>query len=371
MWQNDGRGTFTDISAGSAAAVAMYSMGVASGDFDGNGAPDLLATNTASAEPPVFGVNPLLLGQGDGTFVRGEDAWQVGDFHSGWGALFADIDHNGHLDLFVNHQGTPNALWLNSGSAPATLVPVAGGAPGAASLWNYSTSASDLDRDGDLDLVALGLGSNILLYMNHAGDGVPSVRIRVEGAGRNTGAVGARVELVLGKRVQMREIQAGGVGYLGQCTLEAHFGLGGATAATGATVRFPDGAMRMVGPVPAGAYLVVHPGLLGDGDYDRALTDADRPICEACVAAGGTARAGGPCARFDFNGDLRLDADDLTRFDLALCRARSDLDASGQVDARDVTTLLDRWGTTNAQADLDGDGVVGGADLAVLLDCWG
>lgn len=369
LWRNDGNGVFTDLGPSSGAEVAMYSMGVASGDFDGNGAPDLLATNTASAEPPIHGINPLMLGQGDCSFVRGEVPWQVEDFHSGWGALFVDIDNNGFLDLFVNHQGSPNALWLNNGAPPAVPVPNAGGANGVPNLWNYSTSSADIDRDGDLDLVALGLGSNILLYMNHAGDGRPSVRMRLEGVGRNTAAIGARIELSVAKRVQVREIQAGGVGYLGQSSLEAHFGLGDAPTASSATVRFPDGAVRTLSPVPAGSYLVAHPALLGDGDFDGALTDADSPLCASCVAVGGPPRPGSPCARFDFNGDLLLDQADLTLFEASLAHARADLDQSGVVDSRDLTVLLSSWGE-GGSADLDRSGLVDSVDLALLLRSW-
>lgn len=370
FWRNDGGGNFANFSAASGANVALYSMGVASGDFDGNGKPDLLMTNIAAAERPVLGVNPLLLGQGDCTFVRAEATWQVDDFHTGWGALFLDIDHNGHLDLFVNHQGSANALWLNLGAPPAFLVPGAGGATGVTNLWNYSTSCADLDRDGDLDLVVLGLGSNILLYMNHAGDNLPSARLRLEGVGRNTSAIGARIELHAGKRTQLREIQAGGVGYMGQNSLEAHFGLAGAPSATSATIRFPDGATRVVSPVPAGAYLVVHPALLGDGNLDHAVTEADRPICETCVAAGGPPRAGSPCARFDFNGNLALDAGDLVLFDATLAHARADLDDNGVVESRDIAILLNQWGSAGS-ADLDRNGVVDSPDIALLLQSWG
>ena len=370
LWRNDGNGVFTDVSAASGANVALYSMGVACGDFDDNGAPDLLMTNLASAEPPVFGINPLLLGQGDGTFARGETIWQVEDYHTGWGALFLDLDHNGYLDLYVNHQGSANALWTNAGTPPATLVPGAAGAVGVTSLWNYSTSCADLDRDGDLDLVALGLGSNLLLYMNQAGNAQPSVRIRLEGIGRNTSAIGGRVEVRTGKRTQFREIHAGGVGYMGQNTLEAHFGLGGLSAASSATVRFPDGAVRQLSMVPAGAYLVVHPSLLGDGNYDHAITAADRPICQSCITAALPPRAGSPCARFDYDGNMQLDAADLALFDADLAHARADLDDDGVVGSRDIAILLNQWGA-GGPADLDLNGAVGPEDVALLLQSWG
>lgn len=205
--------------------------------------------------------------------------------------------------------------------------------------------------------------------MNHAGDGRPSVRMRLEGVGRNTGAIGARIELSVAKRVQIREIQAGGVGYLGQGSHEAHFGLGGASSASSAIVRFPDGAVRALSPVPAGSYLVVHPALLGDGDFDGTITDADAPICASCVDAGGPPRPGSPCARFDFNGDLLVDQADLALFEASLAHARADLDRSGVVDSRDLTVLLSAWGGGGV-ADLDRSGLVDPADLALLLQSW-
>ncbi|MEY2714265.1 MAG: UnbV, partial [Planctomycetota bacterium] len=191
-----------------------------------------------------------------------------------------------------------------------------------------------------------------------------------EGVGRNTSAIGARVEVRTGKRTQFREIHAGGVGYMGQNTLEAHFGLGGLPAASGATVRFPDGAVRELSAMSAGAYLVVHPALLGDGNYDQTITAADRPICQSCITAALPPRAGSPCARFDYDGNLQLDAADLAAFDADLAHARADLDDDGVVGSRDIAIMLNQWGTAGP-ADLDSSGSVGPADVALLLQSWG
>ncbi len=374
LWLNDGSGHFTDVSAGNAAAVACFSMGVACGDFDGNGTADFLVTNIPAPNAPVYGVNPLLLGNGASGFTRAETLWGVEDLNTGWGALFADLDHNGYLDLFVNHQGSPNALWLNDGTPPALLVLNAGGASGVPSQWNYSTAAADLDRDGDLDLVSLGLGSKLLLYLNHAGDAGQSVRVRLEGAAQNRDAIGARIELVVGTRTLLREVQAGGVGYLGQSSLEAHFGLGGASGgATMATVYFPDGAVRELDALNPGDYLVVHPSLLGDGNRDGHLDALDRASLDECILIGAAPRPGSPCARHDFNGDLLLDAHDAPLFEAALAHARADLDNDALVNARDLVLLLDAWGipkVTPHAADLDDDGVISCEDLARLLQEW-
>jgi hypothetical protein len=47
----------------------------------------------------------------------------------------------------------------------------------------------------------------------------------------------------------------------------------------------------------------------------------------------------------------------------------ADLNLDGSVNAADLATLLDAWGT--AAADLNGDGTTNAADLATLLDAWG
>jgi hypothetical protein len=371
LWRNDD-GRLVDASAGSGADVACFSMGVASGDFDGDGHLDFLVTNIPANNAPVFGVNPLLLGNGDATFTRGEALWQVEDMRTGWGALFVDLDDDGRLDLFVNHQGTANALWRNPGAPPAVEIANAGGAAGVPSKYNYSTVASDLDGDGDLDLVSLGLGANLLVYMNHAGDGVASVRLRLEGRAPNADAIGARVEARRDGRLFVREVQAGGVGYLGQSTLEVHLGLDAAEPREGRAgaafdeivVLFPDGAERRMSSIAAGAYGVVHPALLGDGNGNGA-PDADD--LDAAIAVVGT-RARGAGAWFDYDGDGFVTPDDLARMRGHAADLRADLDGDGIVGLGDLALLVASWGAPTA--DLDLDRTTGGGDLAQLLARW-
>lgn len=366
VWRNDGGGAFTEVSDGSNADVACFSMGIAVGDLDGNTLPDLLATNIPSVDPPVFGVNPLMLNQGGCTFLRAEAEWQVEDMATGWGALFVDLDDDGWLDIFVNHQGSQNKLWRNPGQPPAHLLPAAGGAGGVPSLWNYSTAFADIDADGDLDLLESGLGSNLLLYINHAGAPGASVSLRLEGTGLNRSAIGGSASGVVGARTLVREVHAGGHGYLGQNTLALHFGLGEASALETALVRFPDGATRALGAVGAGRWRVVHPAELGDLDLDGRLTDADRTGFRSCAGPTGDSR----CARLDLDGDLAVTAADAKAFEAIFLARRSDIDGSRRVDALDLAALLSAWGEAGGIADVDDDGIVGASDLTTLLDHW-
>jgi hypothetical protein len=48
-----------------------------------------------------------------------------------------------------------------------------------------------------------------------------------------------------------------------------------------------------------------------------------------------------------------------------------DLDGSGEIDGKDLVTLLNVWGTDDPTADISGNGEVDGSDLAILLSNWG
>ena len=93
LFRNRGDGTFDDVTEGSGAGDRGYGVGVATGDYDGDGNVDLYVTNV--------GANVLLRNNGDGTFRDVTSEARVG--HPGCGAstAFVDFDHDGHLDIFV------------------------------------------------------------------------------------------------------------------------------------------------------------------------------------------------------------------------------------------------------------------------------
>jgi enediyne biosynthesis protein E4 len=94
LYRNHGDGTFSDVTLQAGLGDTGFGLGVAAGDYDNDGFPDLYVNN--------YGRNVLYRNNGDGTFTdvtlqAGVDAGEL----VGAGAAFLDIDSDGQLDLYV------------------------------------------------------------------------------------------------------------------------------------------------------------------------------------------------------------------------------------------------------------------------------
>ena len=132
--------------AGMGAAVSVC-------DANGDGWPDLYATNSAFGFP-----NALFLNKGDGTFREAAAEAGLADVNKeglgvSMGSIWADYDNDGKEDCFLYKWGYPQ-LFHNDGNGKFTDVTEAAGLR----LWMNSNGASwiDYDRDGLVDLYTTG-----------------------------------------------------------------------------------------------------------------------------------------------------------------------------------------------------------------------
>ncbi len=152
-------GLFRDETLGPLAG-AETSVGVAWGDHDGDGRPDLYISNAAPAAN-------RLLGNDSGGVFTDLTAAPLGDTSQSRGVAWADHDNDGDLDMYVANYGQPNKLLRNEGGGVFTDVtsgPL--GDAGATSCFAWG----DYNNDGLVDLyLTIENGANKLLR-NEGGD---------------------------------------------------------------------------------------------------------------------------------------------------------------------------------------------------------
>ena len=127
--------------------------GAALFDYDGDGDLDLYLTNgndAASAAPPGAAARDRLYRQGkDGRFEDVTQQAGVGDTGYGMGVAVGDYDNDGDPDLYVTNHGR-DRLYRNGGDG--TFEDVTERAGIAVAGWSSSATFFDYDRDGFLDL---------------------------------------------------------------------------------------------------------------------------------------------------------------------------------------------------------------------------
>lgn len=126
--------------------------GLAWGDYDDDGDPDLFLVNFSGSvlhgDPERGTALPALLRNDGGTFVDVTHALGLAHKTYGLGASWADYDGDGDLDLHLTCFG-PNRLYRNDGD---TFVEIGASAGVADDGFGAGAAWADYDRDGDLDL---------------------------------------------------------------------------------------------------------------------------------------------------------------------------------------------------------------------------
>jgi hypothetical protein len=152
LYRNDGTGTFTDVSeAAGIATRAGKGLGVAFGDVNGDGWPDVYVANDLVR-------NFLYLNNRNGTFTdmtyrAGVGYDENGKPQAGMGTEIVDYDDDGRFDIFVtNFSEELNELYRNAGDLAFEIVTRRAGLESAWLTLGFGTKLFDADNDGDLDI---------------------------------------------------------------------------------------------------------------------------------------------------------------------------------------------------------------------------
>jgi uncharacterized membrane protein YraQ (UPF0718 family) len=212
----------------------------------------MTAAEQDAAIPQILARNVLLQPAGDGTYVERANALglEVGGWS--WDVSIADFDNDGWQDVYI-----VNGTWVPNEVTPSNIFlrnQSGGGFQEVTEAWGLSdylitaaATVTDIDHDGDLDIIAVPVNGPAVAFLNNARD-TRSIGFEFDDRIGNRDGIGARIEIRYGEngeQTQVREVQLGG-GYMSFDAPLAHFGLGDATQIESATIRWADGGVTRI-----------------------------------------------------------------------------------------------------------------------------
>ncbi|HEU5262561.1 MAG TPA: VCBS repeat-containing protein [Gemmatimonadales bacterium] len=304
LYRNNCDGSFTESLATALGHTSRFSMGADAADFSNDGRPDLMVLDmlperedilktSANAESfnvydlklkagyhPQYARNTLQLNRGQGRFS--DIGYLAGVYATdwSWAPLFADLDNDGHKDLFVttgiyrrpndldyiNYVGNdavqaslrsgitaenltllgkmpqipiPNYAYRNNGNL--TFTNMAGAWGLAQPGFSNGAVYVDLNNSGALDLVVSKVNAPAAIYRNHAREIKRHhyLTVLLRGSDANTAGIGAKVMIRHDGRFQLLE-QMPTRGFQSSVDPRLHFGLGHSQRIDSLIVIWPD-----------------------------------------------------------------------------------------------------------------------------------
>jgi hypothetical protein len=263
LYQNNCDGTFKDVAyikhvAGENVRGSYgHSIGASWGDYNNDGYLDLVVGNLAHPRFIDFSDKTMLyLNQGPPSwnFVDQRETAGITYSETHSDTLFFDYDNDGWLDLLITVIYGEYASFLYHNAQNETFTD----SSYETGLWMYNSwgaVAGDLDRDGDLDVLARSPFSNLLVNAQRT---PPNswLQVRLKGHKTNTAGIGCRITVEAGGLTQIREVE-GGKGTGVQSSLTQHFGLGSAASVDRVSVRWVDGTVTELTDVVVNQRLVI------------------------------------------------------------------------------------------------------------------
>jgi tetratricopeptide (TPR) repeat protein len=165
FFHNNGDGTFSDHTAQAGLSEQFGGLNLIQTDYNNDGCLDILVIRGAWEFPQRMS---LLRNNCDGTFTDVTVASGLGEPMQSQTAVWADIDNDGFLDLFVGNEAGPSHLFRNKGNGTFEDISHAAGIDRSA--FTKGVVAGDYDNDGYVDFYVSNLnGDHFLYHNNHDG----------------------------------------------------------------------------------------------------------------------------------------------------------------------------------------------------------
>ena len=251
---------------------AEASMGIISGDLDGDGIFDLFLTNLRGE------TNTLFLGTREGFFTDATAGSGLGPAslaYTGFGVVALDIEFDGDLDLIVvngrvkrgpplgdslgafwSDYAQPHQIYLNDGHGRFADASSNGGELTARLDVARAIVSGDLDNDGDLDLLVTSCAGRARLFRNDTPRTGNWLMVRACDHGTNRDAIGTKLFVKTARGTVCREVDRSS-GYLSSHDPRVLFGLGDCDGFDEILAIWPDGSTEEFAGGPANRELVL------------------------------------------------------------------------------------------------------------------
>ncbi len=274
LYRNNKDGTFTDVSLESGTAYnedgnAQAGMGITVGDYDNNGFPDIFKTHFADDLPILY------KNSGRDFF---DDASRLAGFdhtrYVQWGTGFADFDNDGWADILTvtgnvypevekffkeyPHR-SPRLVYQNLGNGRFRDVSAQTGAGISEPKSSRGCAFGDYDNDGDVDVLVMNMNEPPLLLRNNLKSDNHWLTMKLVGTKSNRSAIGSRVVIKNGKRVQTQEVTAQ-TSYYSHNDLRLHFGLGANRQVDSIEIRWANGQTEVIKNIAADKFITIKEG---------------------------------------------------------------------------------------------------------------
>lgn len=290
LFEGDGAGGFSDVSATTGFDVREFSMGAVAADLDGDLDLDFYSTN--------MGRNSLLENQG-GTYVQViEGSGAEGDYltdgpqadglnlQTDWAVFAFDYDFDADVDLYVvgsdletgEHMPIaeihPDSVYRNDGGMQFARVTDDLGLGNAAR--GRGAAVIDFDGDGDQDIVVSNENEGVSLYRNDQTYTNHYLAVRPVTSRSAPGGFNSFLKLTAAGKTQVAELMAEST-HGGQSDNVHWFGLGSATNAS-LEVEWQRGGSTTIFATGADAELVVHETVIEvEGEIDGSVQAGNAP----------------------------------------------------------------------------------------------
>jgi hypothetical protein len=262
LFHNDGAGRFHDTAlvtglAFNSAGQVYNGMGIAPGDYDGDGRIDFAVSNFYEKGIVLF------RNLGRGLFRDESGPARLGPAtrpFTSFGLQFIDADNDGWLDLFVANghisdlraDGIPYAMtpqvFRNLGDGRFADVSARSGEYFQSEQLGRGVAAGDLDRDGRCDMAVSHNTGPAALLLNETAARGHYLAVELVGTRSSRTPFGAKLTARLADRTLVRILPGGG-SYLSASDRSMAFGLGAQTGVVELEVLWPSGQRQVWGPV--------------------------------------------------------------------------------------------------------------------------